>query len=341
MQKFPSSIFSSETLQADVVRTGAVKATILALLITVLAETACRWMLEPIGRRWEYWDPVAADKFEYYRSRLGTNVPDVVIVGDSTAARNFSPEALEAKFALGTDVFNLGWPGNFPMAFRHSTMDLFGNGNVPRLVIVSFSPSSFVNGVRVSQIEDAILGSPFCRHSAGETSIGQYVYLSRLRDARPFAGAFFTGLGLNVRPADDGAMLLDGRKETVPQTLQPPSESGLSDARLNVLDEFVQRLQNGGSDVLLVLPPAATSERLSGVPAAYLAHLNQLCDQSPHVTLFNSREDAQLDSTDFWDAGHLNRAGATKFSKRIGAAIAGNNTPPAVLIRSATFNATP
>ena len=83
MRKFLSSIFSFETIQfIGRPPTGFGGTVVIVLLLLVSAESASRLALEEVGHRWEYWDKLAAVKFEDYRSKASsTDRPDVVIIG--------------------------------------------------------------------------------------------------------------------------------------------------------------------------------------------------------------------------------------------------------------------
>src|SRR4051794_39576256 len=94
---FRSSIFSSSTLRplAGGPGAGTAKAAVLAILLVVGAEGAARVALAPIGAYWEYWTPAAAGKFEVYREQVRRGaVPGLVVVGDSTGARDIDPALL-------------------------------------------------------------------------------------------------------------------------------------------------------------------------------------------------------------------------------------------------------
>src|SRR4051794_15523132 len=83
-----------------------------ALLVMTLgvlgAELSAEWLCRAVAYRRDYWAADAASQFEYYRRLVRHGpAPDVVIVGDSTAARGLDPEALRDGLPAGTEVYNL------------------------------------------------------------------------------------------------------------------------------------------------------------------------------------------------------------------------------------------
>lgn len=312
MRTFRSSTFSFRTLDlSDIRGSGAWKAVALTVCLVGGAELVARRAVAPIGSYWEYWTPQAAAKFEGYRAMLRTGrVPRLVIVGDSTAARDIDPAA------LGThgngDAYNLAWPANFPMAFQRSTLPLLQSGPTPHVVIVSFSPSAFTGTGQVKRFEASILSSAYA--DPGQHRIARLSYLARLRAALPFRRSWWTGRGL-PRPALEGFMPLEG--------IDPAPASGADDgghferARFSVVDELIATARARGFDVIVVIPPRLDpSPDRQAVEEDYVRALR--AKRYPYVDF---REAPFLQRVDFHDASHLNDVGARIYSKELGEAI--------------------
>lgn len=95
MGKYRSSIFSSDTLKLASVPKTWFYSLLLSATIVLLCELAAQSLLEPTGRFPDYWNREAAIKFEWYRRVVQAGqTPDVLIIGDSTAARNYVPEEI-------------------------------------------------------------------------------------------------------------------------------------------------------------------------------------------------------------------------------------------------------
>jgi len=161
-----SFIFSFETLafRGDGKR-SALTAALIAIGLFAMAEVVSRAALEPIGRYWEYPRSELAVTYEWFRSESeGSRGFDVVIAGDSTAARNIDPRLLASELGDELRACNLGWPANFPLAFKSLTLPILQSTTAPPArLILSFSPGGFVDSPIARQFEGGLLSSPICR----------------------------------------------------------------------------------------------------------------------------------------------------------------------------------
>jgi hypothetical protein len=279
------------------------------LCLVGAAELVARSAIAPIGDYWEYWSPQAAAKFEKYRSDISRGkAPDILIVGDSTGARDIDPAVLVESGAADS-AFNLAWPANFPLAFEQSTSPLLRNEVVPKLVIVSFSPTAFFGTPRVIRFEESILASAYCRRLQGERQASDVFYLARLRPALPFFRSWWTGKKL-PQPASAGFMPLTG-SSTTPDVEE--EAHGFGDDRFAVVAALRDAAQRRGFDLLVIVPPRTRSSELRrAVEATYVSRL-----AANGIRYLDFRDAQFLSPRDFYDQGHLNREGARSFSEHI------------------------
>jgi hypothetical protein len=308
-----SSTFSSRTVAlSDLFGAGAWQTLAVVMLLVGGAEAVTRLAIAPIGAYWEYWTPGAAAKFEQYRAdvRKGTP-PDLLIVGDSSAARDLDPRTLGAA-AGNNSVFNLGWPANFPLAFRKSTLPLLRGATGPATVVVSFSPTGFVDSPRVRRFEESIIESHYADRDG--RSAANLFYLARVRPALPFLRSWWTGRGLPIS-ADRGFMPLDGMDQ---ENAEDFAESGPFDAaRFAVIEELFQTARDYGFQAIVLIPP-----RLDQAPswrAAEQTYRTKL--QGGAYPFLDYANEPRLQRDHFYDAGHLNRQGAQVFSAYVGEAL--------------------
>ena len=321
MTRSRSSIFSSNTLDLSGPRPRGVVATALvALALVLVGEWFARAAVAPIGDRWQYWDAAAAPKFSVYRTLVQEGrTPDVVIVGDSTAARDIDPAHLPRESGGAPTAYNLAWPANFPLAFRWTTAPLLEEGGTPpRVVVVSLAPTGFLDDARVQRFEAGVLSSPYVRIAKGDSLVAEWSYLARVRRSMPWRAAWFGGAGLEAPDAAGAYMPLRAAPASAEaRDDEPAVRVQLSEERLDVLAALFRTGQDRGFRILLVIPPriAPSSMRLA-VEAQYLAWIRSHA-QLDHVELADLREPEFLDATCFADAGHLNPVGAKKLSKHL------------------------
>lgn len=288
-----------------------------ALLLVAVAELSCRVALAPLDSLWEYWSPPAAQKFEWYRrhsqelagSRSGH--VDVLLCGDSTAARDLNPEVFRDVGSTGL-VYNLGWPANFAGAFRHTTVPLLRDAaRVPRVVVVSFAPGGFCRSPTVERFEASILSSPYCRRARAGWLLQDYVWLTRIRAALPYRSRWFREKTLEP-PPDWGFMGLDGQdggRNDLPNGGFGTAEKD----RLSVLDELARMSKERGFQLVVLIPPQHGNR--PGEVEGYMEALNRI-SKLPTCDVIDCRHPAgaNLQTQDFWNANHLNSSGAEKFS---------------------------
>ena len=326
MPKFLSSIFSFDTLRLAADRDhGARRAWLVALVLVLGLECLCRVALEPIGRYWEYWKPRAAAKFEWYRTRAKRGgVPEVLFVGDSVAAHDFAPEVCRRELPPGTAAYNLAYPGNFPEAFRPSTLTLLEvPHHAPRVVVFATDPLAFAGGPTIERFEAAILASPYCRRQSGDWLAADYVFLARVPPAMPFRKHWFDGRGLDAPPPEAGYQPLRGiyspefrkeEKEAYDRSLDPK--------RVAVIAELADVARRRDFELLVVLTPRIDpSEFRRRIESDFLAAVGEL-QQTHGVAYVDLREPPFLRREHFADDKHLNRRGATLFSRFVASAIA-------------------
>lgn len=314
MPMFRSSIFSSDTLaECNPRGSGSWQAVVAALCLVAAAEVIARTAVAPLGAYWEYWTPAAATKFETYRGQVQRGTPpQLLAVGDSTAARDIEP-AVVADAAAARDAFNLGWPANFPLAFRESTLPLLQADVAPRTVVASFSPASFFDSTRVRRFEESILSSSYARRLKGERQVSDVVFLSRLRAGLPFRKNWWGRRPLPLS-TDAGFMPLNGTDTAVDVAEE---NEPFADERFGVLEQLAAAGRAHGFDVVIVVPP-----RLAPTPAraeqeqVYVARL-----KASGLHFLDFRDAAFLGREHFYDSGHLNREGARIFSRRLGEAL--------------------
>lgn len=315
-----SSIFSFETLRTDglLPRTKLIALTIV-LLMLVTAEGLARIALRPTGDYWEYWNKESADKFLWYRHKnSASTAADIVIIGDSTAARDFIPSEF-SQACNGKTAFNLGWPANFPLAMEQTTLPLLDLPyRAPDTVICSISPKAFTGHPLNRAFETPILASAFARHQRGETLVSDYVYLTRLYSAREFASGWFSGEGLFEPPKDGGAMPLKGQEESGHRPATKGDlfdKTGFERKRLEVIDRLAEIARYRNFQLVFVIPPR-TFEHRSELEEKFIGILSEkAADYGFQV--WDVRRLPPLEAKHFFDPGHLNRTGAELYSQTL------------------------
>ena len=328
MSRRPSSIFSFDTLHLGGGRPkGTLRVILLVALLVVPCELAARRAMAPIGRYWEYWDAAAAMKYEEYARRLEQgDPPDVVIIGDSTAARNIDPAAMRTALPEGTDVLSLAWPANYVAACGVTTVPLFDSDRgTPKVLVVSLDTSGLTDHPSVMALQQQLLSSPFGKHQLGDWVVADYCYLVRLTRARHYQASWWHGRDLHRSPAHDGYMPLDGALEK--RTLDEIDPQGhslymeIDPERFEVFRRIGEIAQRRRFKVVIVFAPLFFQEDLAPAERDYLAGLEDIAAEYD-MTLMNARPSPYLLPDHFWDEGHLNREGAKLFSQRLGQVIA-------------------
>lgn len=282
-------------------------------------EGAARVTLDPVERYWEYWTVEAAIKFEGYRSRIRSgDVPDILVVGDSTGAADIDPMVLSKVVSANTDAYNLAWPGNFAFAFRCNTVPLLKVGHiVPKLIIASFDPARFVENNHVRQVEGAILASPYCKHHRGEWMLADYVYLARVRLSMPYTEPAFAAKR-EQGTINKGFMPLDGVGEgdAIKGTVEVARD--VFSNRFSPILDLVKVTTN----LIIVIPPRQPpSDFRARMEEMYLEKLKE-ASSITRFTVLDWRAPAFLSKKHFVDSNHLNREGSKVFSEELGKEIA-------------------
>jgi hypothetical protein len=177
-----SSICSFETLQLRDKRPKDIVATIVFVLLALLTtEFALRLGMAPLGSSWTYWSLAAAAKYEYYQQVALHSAPELVVIGDSTAARDISPEVLKEKLGAKVTAYNLAWPSNYPGALPCTTFPLLSLPyHSPKVVIVSLHANGFTNSPKALRLEANITSSPYCKMKKRAPEEKRIVFLEQL-----------------------------------------------------------------------------------------------------------------------------------------------------------------
>lgn len=320
MRKFPLSIFSSSWHSLwDKDAAILLRVAVVAAVLLTAGEVVSRAALKPVGSLWEYWNPDAAVKFQWYRNVSESNsddtlqrMPDVLIVGDSTAARSFDPSELQSPIEAAYDSYNLGWPANFPLAFEYSTTPLLRDGrSVPRIVVVSFSPGAFVENETTRRFEANILQSAYCRRQREGSLIQDFFWLTRIRPALEWRELWFTGNQPEVPPGRGFQPVVGHEDLSKPDQRRKGKE--LSEARLDVLRELVALASERDFQLVIVIPPM---EDLDSIPEAaeYQRAIEKICN-TENCQVVDCSHVEGLTSRHFWNNTHLNQEGAIFFSR--------------------------
>jgi len=321
MSKLLSFIFSSDTLDLkDKNLKGFFAAIFVVIVLFSGAELFAHKWLEPYGNYWQYWGDNAGVKFEYYRSIVKQeNFPDILIVGDSTAARDLSPKAMTDSILTGADVFNLGYPANFPMAYRCTTIPLLDTGNgSPELVIMQISPSSLIDAAETIMFEQGILTSPICRKQNGETLAGDYFHLARFWQIFKFRSAWNTwwkGTPPSKIPPLQGFMPLEPDNKELKVLPIKETPVSFSSDRFSIIIETADIINKNGGRLIVVIPPFFGNYR-KAEGDYYLKLLQETSIDHPFL-IIDGRDTPGLDASLYSGYVHLNKNGADAFSKYI------------------------
>lgn len=150
---------------------------LIALTMVGLAELGARALLQDDGR-WQYWNRTMATKVSMLqRLEESGRAPDLLVLGDSSAAFNLQPAVFDE--VLGTHGYNLGSAGNYAASFDVTvTRGILPElGFTPRLAVVSFAAHGF-DPEHVGQTE-RVLSSPLGRRLQGHRVWGDLLYLVR------------------------------------------------------------------------------------------------------------------------------------------------------------------
>ena len=300
----------------------------MAVVAVAAAEIVARGLLAPLGGYARpYWEDGAAAKFEAYRHLAASGVPpDVVVVGDSTAARDFDPREF-ATTAAGLDAYNLGWPGNFALSLYASTAPLFVEDNAvdPKAIVLMQAFSAYTNRPTVSGFERPIMNSWMVRYRRDPTTLDQRIALLRIYPAirhlkrywvdgdRAFLSAVPASLG--YMPKTGAGLPAEAAGEAGPR-----EPDVFEPERLATLDKWAEIARVRGIELIVVVPPRRSDSNPRTL-ADYVAWLKARTAEH-RVTVLDFVSMRLVPDEGFRDAGHLNKDGASRFSRLLGKAFA-------------------
>ncbi|MBM3288922.1 MAG: hypothetical protein FJY92_02100 [Candidatus Hydrogenedentes bacterium] len=294
-----------------------------ALLVFLGFELAAMWLCAAVDPLWAYWHPVAGARFEaFHAASASEGVPDVLIVGDSTAESNFDSDQL-AKDATRPTAWNLGMSGNLPLAFRATTMPVLRNLDpAPAMVIASFMPTGFLDLSPVRAMEDRIVSSYECRRTQGRSrgldrfslthawaalrvwNASRDGSLGRVRDAR----GFLTRDSVYDAGTRTGRLVQDAetRVAGVPQP-----------DRLAVIEDLAAWARDRRVRLVVCIPPTRDrSESRTTIDRELALALGALADRFGFA-LFIPEDEKPFDDTEFADRNHLNTRGAARATRML------------------------
>lgn len=314
--KYLSSIFSFDTLcvSRKQFHTPFISVAT-AVAIICIGELMAGWIAKRYDGRWQYWSPAAAEKFEHYREicKSGT-APTLLVIGDSTAYRNFDPNEFSVSGQLkDEELWSLAWDGMFALAQQEVTLPLLTSGlRRPATIVVSMSPRGFFVGDRPTPAEVSISNSPICRRNFGDFVLGDWFHLPRVFPVAKYwvakrSGALDDGLKLN------GFGPIEG--EFTDKDQDSYSEENLTESRVKLIERLGKFSQSTNVELCFVIPPAFNpTPDLSRIRKLYR---QMLIEKSAAFgfQVVSPDELVKFDQNDFLDPSHLNSRGAAKLSR--------------------------
>jgi len=292
------------------------------VVVLAAGEATARMLLRDVGRRWEYWQPVAATKFEFVRTAAEQGQTlRTLVVGDSTGMSDLDPRVLERE--LGPRSWNAAWNGNFPLAFEETTLPLLADRRLRvDWIVASFIPAGFAGSDRPTSSEAGLLASTYVQKRT-TTQTGDYVYLARFKSAWPFL--LNDLLGHKEAPSVTRFGYAPNQNHATAEMItsepsQPPVVA-LNQRRLQVLKSLVTIAAGRHSRLLIVMPPSLTTSpgRLS-IARLLRAELAAETQGSP-VRFLDLTQAQFLELGDFGDVNHLNARGAAELTTEVARAI--------------------
>ena len=317
MHKHRSSIFSSETLDSRSIPKAWWLSIAFAAFIVAASELLLRLLIGSGISSFDYWTKEAGIKYEWYREQRVT--PDYVVIGDSTAARNFDSIAIEAELQ-NEKVFNLGTPGNFPLALQATAFTVLKNRPAPKVVVLSQIPHSFYESEYVSSREALIINSRATRHLNQNLYASDYLVLTRAYDHRFRILKILLG-----REDSDNAPPLQGfmpdKRPPAPRLVPDryTSSAEPSSKRLDSVLHLARLASESGFKLIVTLPVQLDIPAQPRVER----HWRWLQEKSKEYgfAILDMRTLARFEHNNFTDTFHLNPAGAKKQSEALGRAI--------------------
>ncbi len=315
------SIFSSKTLDTKSFPKSFWLSVIVFFVCLVVIETASRILMGPIGQfSWAYWSPEAINKFEWYREiSQKEKTPDILVIGDSTGARNFDPGAF--SMVAGKTSYNLAWPANFPKALRATTYPLLEKGRPPETVILIQNPRGYTDSQRAIRFENSILSSQIAKQYSKNYLVSDYIYISRVYSARFLLVKYWVHHEAIVSEPDFLGFMpaIKGGKKTLEARIERQDETpvgSLSPERLNCFSQLAVILNQRNIQLIVVIPPVNADD----VPPIFGDYIDWLKAQSQTLkfSLWDFSHADFLTDDHFFDKGHLNSSGAGLFSSELG-----------------------
>ena len=327
--KFPSSIFNFEALRSVDVPRHWWASIVLMFILLAGAEAGARYLMGPIGDNlWAYGSAGFSRSFEWYRHLANNGVtPEVIVIGDSTGARNFDPVAF-AKASGVEGVYSLARAGNFPLALRSNTLPLLATGKPPEFVVLLQWPGSLRDDPRVQQIESGALSPILEARQADRFLITDFSYVSRLFQARTYLVSYWLRGEALLYPPENLGYSPFFREAEVESTAIAPSaprreEAFFSPERQSVIRELVDLAHERGFLVVAVVGPFRAGEHYS-VANQHLEWLRSLgASACGSLAVVDLRQPKYLDSSQFKDNNHLYSDGAALFSSNLADVISG------------------
>jgi len=318
MAKFPLSIFSFNTLAIKTVPKSWLLSLLLLSFVLICSEFVARLTLLPLGDQvWAYWSQSAASRFEWYRQQAERGeVPEVLIIGDSSGARNIEPSTFTQS--SGVLAFNLSWPGNFPLALKVNTFPLLKSLPPPKYVLLSQSPWSYIENERVSRNELGIVTSVLARRLKGEFIMADHFYLSRLYQARHYLVKYWLKQApLVTQPKNFGflPLLPEQVNKKDEEILTCATNEAFSLKRRSTLVELINIAREKKFKLIILIQPLLDCADTK-MFKIHFAWLEKLVKQNQDVTeLWDYSIDTRLRNDEFMDEMHMWPHGATHFSK--------------------------
>lgn len=285
----------------------AIPVWIIALVVLGVGEMGARWMLSN-DASWRMWSRTSAAKHRVLTKWTQEgHAPDLLIVGDSSAAFNLVPPVLDK--ALGVRSFNLGTAGNYPRAFDVvMTRGLLEEmESPPKRMLVSFAGIAF-DPARNGQTA-TVLASPLARQVQGERVWAETLYLVRLHHylrlrREPVVNPTIFRMGgfepyvqaLERRKRQPRlAAALPKAPGFLQPTPKPPKPPTI--AELEPLRRLFEWSQRRGVEVVMISPPADEPVLISEITALCLEfgvrHLDYSAARIPHHNSHLRAKDAR------------------------------------------------
>ena len=323
MLKFRSSIFSFRTFQSRDIPKKWWLSVVLAIGACVAAESMARYMFQPLGGfAWPYWNSDAAIKFEYYRSLARkSDKLDLLVIGDSRAARNFDPTTFVGTSSNVT-AYNLGWPANFPLSLRASVFPLLKENSNANTVALIQAVASYANKSTIERFEQNILSSWAVRRWQNPDDLLNKIALLRIYSANRILREYWVSRDrefLNQQPPWGGFMPKSERNNSDDvgvTSVREKSVQGPDPRRLATITELADLSKEMDFELVIVIPPGR-----SGETSEFFRRYREWVSRESGLLGFSVLDmtvQNNLTYDDFLDDGHLNPDGARKFSRHLG-----------------------